>query len=339
MKLIIQIPCYNEEEALTVTLNDLPRQIDGIDEIEYMIIDDGSTDRTVETAEAWGVNYIVRFPRHKGLADGFMAGIDECLRQNADIIVNTDADNQYSGRDVESIVRPILDGKADFVIGERPIDEMNFSPLKKRLQHLGSFVVRRASKTDIPDAASGFRAYSREAALHLNVVSRYTYTLEQIVQAGRTGISIVSVPVRINEELRPSRLSKNTFDYVWRSVLTIARAYMMYRPLMAFVSVSAVPILAGLILGVRYLILFSQGHGSGHVQSLLLAVTLILMGGMILVVGLLADLIAANRKILQEIQYRTREIDYRTESLEQEGKAGENDESKESAAHGRTEST
>ncbi len=313
MKLVIQIPCYNEERTLTSTLNDLPKKIDGIDTIEYLIIDDGSTDRTVEAARNWGVDHIVQFKDHKGLADGFMAGVDECLRCGADIVVNTDADNQYCGEDVETIVRPIIEGKADIVIGERPIDEMDFSFIKKEMQHLGSWVVRKASKTNIPDAASGFRAYSRDAAMKLNVVNRYTYTLEQIVQAGRTGISITSVPIHTNKELRESRLSHGMFDYIWKSVLTIGRAYMMYSPLRAFFTVSLFPILFGLVLGIRYLIFYLQGYGSGHVQSLLLAVTMILVGGLLIVVGLIADMIAANRKILQEIQYRARKLDYETE--------------------------
>ncbi|MCD8045496.1 MAG: glycosyltransferase family 2 protein [Clostridiales bacterium] len=317
MKLIIQIPCHNEAETLEVALNDLPKQIDGIDEIEYLIINDGSTDNTVEVARRWGVHHVVSFKKNKGLAKGFMAGIDECLRQGANIIVNTDADNQYCGADVETIIRPILDGKADIVIGERPIDQTeHFSPLKKKLQHLGSWAVRKASNTRIPDAPSGFRAFSREAALKLNVVNEYTYTLEQIVQAGRTGISIMSVPIRTNEELRPSRLFHSMFGYIKKSVLTIIRAYMMYRPLAFFTVVGAVPFAAGILIGIRYLIYYVHGVGGGHIQSLLLAVTLILLGAMIVIVGLQADVIAANRKILQEVQERVREIDYRTEKME-----------------------
>lgn len=207
MKLIIQIPCYNEEKTLEIALNDLPKQIDGIDEIEYLIINDGSADKTVEVAVNWGVHYVVSFTRNKGLAKGFMAGLDACLRHGADIIVNTDADDQYCGADIEKLVRPILDGRADIVIGERPIDQtQHFSTLKKKLQHLGSWVVRKASDTDIPDAPSGFRAFSRDAALHINVVNEYTYTLEMIVQAGRNKMAIMSVPIRTNAELRPSRL-------------------------------------------------------------------------------------------------------------------------------------
>lgn len=312
MKLIIQIPCFNEAGTLVIALNDLPRQIDGIDTIEYLIINDGSTDDTVRVARDWGVHHVVNFKRNKGLAKGFMAGIDECLRQGADIIVNTDADNQYCGADVESIVRPILDGRADIVIGERPIDSTeHFSLLKKKLQHLGSWVVRKASNTDIPDAPSGFRAYSREAALRLNIVNEYTYTLEQIVQAGRNKMAIISVPVRTNEELRPSRLFGSMFGYVKKSMITIMRAYLMYKPLRFFAAVGSVPLAAGILTGVRYLYFFFHGTGNGHVQSLLLAVTLILLGVMVIIVGLQADVIAANRKLLEDIRYELKKTVYK----------------------------
>ena len=311
MKLIIQVPCYNEAETLEVALNDLPKHIDGIDEIEYLIINDGSKDNTVEVARNWGVHYIVNFKQNKGLAKGFMAGMDACLRNGADIIVNTDADNQYCGEDIEKLVRPILNGEADMVIGERPIDQKeHFSPLKKKLQHLGSWVVRKASKTDIPDAPSGFRAYSREAALSLNVVNEYTYTLETIVQAGRNKVALTSVPIRTNAELRPSRLFSSMFGYVKKSMLTIIRAYLMYRPLMFFTTVGSIIALVGIILGVRFLVFFAQGAGAGHIQSLILASMLIMMGMMTGVVGLLADVISANRKILEDIQKRVRKLDY-----------------------------
>lgn len=314
MKLIIQIPCYNEAETLEIALNDLPKHIDGIDEIEYLIINDGSTDNTVEVARNWGVHYVVDFKRNKGLAKGFMAGINECLRHGADIIVNTDADDQYCGADVETIVRPILEGYADIVIGERPIDDTeHFSPLKKKLQHLGSWVVRKASNTSIPDAPSGFRAYSREAALRLNIVNEYTYTLEQIVQAGRNKMAIISVPIRTNAELRPSRLFSSMFGYIKKSMLTIMRAYLMYKPLRFFVSMGSVPIIAGMILGVRYLVFYFNGAGNGHIQSLLLAITLILLGVMIGVVGLEADVIAANRKLLEDIRYEIKKVNYQEE--------------------------
>lgn len=307
MKLIIQIPCYNEAETLEVALNDLPKHIDGIDTIEYLIINDGSKDNTVEVARNWGVHHIVNFKCNKGLAKGFMAGVRECLEQGADIIVNTDADNQYCGEDIEKLVRPILEGRADIVIGERPIDETeHFSPLKKKLQHLGSWVVRKASGTDIPDAPSGFRAYSREAALRLNVVNEYTYTLEQIVQAGRNKMAIISVPIRTNGELRPSRLFSSMFGYIKKSMLTIIRAYLMYKPLRFFAGVGCVPMLVGVGLGIRYIVYMCLGQAAGHVQSLILASMMILLGFMCWMIGIQADMVAANRKILEDVQYLVR---------------------------------
>ena len=318
MKLIIQIPCYNEAETLEIALNGLPKQIDGIDTIEYLIINDGSKDNTVEVAKNWGVHHIVNFKRNKGLAKGFMAGIDEALRQGADIIVNTDADDQYCGADIEKLVRPILDGQADIVIGARPIDETeHFSPLKKKLQHFGSWVVRKASNTDIPDAPSGFRAYSREAALQLNVVNEYTYTLEQIVQAGRNKIAIMSVPIRTNAELRPSRLFSSMFGYVKKSMLTIIRSYIMYKPLQFFIMLGSVPVIAGLILGIRFMVRFFMGNGAGNVQSLILVSLLITIGVLMWVIGILADTIAANRKIMQDVQMRVRKMDYELDEINQ----------------------
>jgi glycosyltransferase involved in cell wall biosynthesis len=310
MKLIIQIPCYNEAETLEVTLNDLPKHIKDIDEIEYLIINDGSTDRTVEVALNWGVHYIVNFTRNKGLAKGFIAGLDACLHYDADIIVNTDADNQYCGDDIEKLVRPILDGKADIVIGERPINEIkHFSPIKKILQRFGSWVVRQASQTNIPDAPSGFRAFSREAALRTNVINEYTYTLETIVQAGRNKMSIMSVPVKTNPELRKSRLFRSIPSYVRKSIITIIRSFMMYRPMKFFSYIGIVPILLGVGLGVRFLVYLFMGSSAGHVQSLILGCTLIILGFLTMVVGFQADLIAANRKILEDIQYNVRKID------------------------------
>lgn len=311
MKLIIQIPCYNEAETLEVALNDLPKQIDGIDEIEYLIINDGSKDNTVEVAKNWGVHYVVNFKCNKGLAKGFMAGLDACLRQGTDIIVNTDADNQYCGADIEKLVRPILDGKADIVIGERPIDDTeHFSPLKKKLQHIGSWTVRVASKTDVPDAPSGFRAYSRQAALKMNVVNEYTYTLETIVQAGRNKMAITSVPIRTNPELRKSRLFNSMFGYIKKSMLTIIRAFMMYKPLRFFTIIGSTIFLIGLILGIRFLVFVFMGESGGHIQSLILASTLLLLGFQTFISGLQADLIASNRKLLEDIQERVRRLDY-----------------------------
>lgn len=313
MKLIIQIPCYNEAETLEIALNDLPKKLDGIDEIEYLIINDGSQDNTVEVARNWGVHHIVSFKQNKGLAKGFMAGLDGCLRNGADIIVNTDADNQYCGEDIQKLIQPILDGKADMVIGARPIDETeHFSYIKKKLQHFGSWVVRKASNTDIPDAPSGFRAMSREAAMHINVVNDYTYTLETIVQAGREKMAITSVPIRTNAELRPSRLFNSILGYVKKSMLTILRAYMMYKPLKCFTYLATVPTLIGLMIGFRFIYFMSQGMSSGHIQSLILGCTLIIIGFLTFMIGLVADVIAANRKLLQDTQYHARRSEYET---------------------------
>ena len=319
MKLIIQIPCFNEAETLEVTLNDLPKHIDGIDEIEYLIIDDGSHDNTAEVAKKWGVHYVVRFRRNKGLAKGFMAGLDACLKNGADIIVNTDADNQYCGADIETLVRPILDKKAHIVIGERPIDDTeHFTPLKKKLQHFGSWVVRKASKTTIPDAPSGFRAYSRQAAIRINVINDYTYTLETIVQSGREKMAVMSVPIRTNPELRESRLFHSMWGYIKKSMLTIVRTYLMYRPLYFFFMLGSILALVGVGFFVRYFVFFCSGEGGGHLQSLILASTLLIVGFQTIVVGLLGDVISANRKILQDVQYHVRKMDYSRQECEDE---------------------
>lgn len=306
MKLIIQIPCYNEEATLDVTIRDLPRQIEGVDEIEYLIINDGSKDGTVARARELGVHHIVSFKQNKGLAHGFMAGLDACLHLGADIIVNTDADNQYCGADIEKLIRPILNGEADMVIGERPIDETeHFSPAKKMFQHLGSWVVRKASRTDIPDAPSGFRAYSRDAALRVNVTNDYTYTLETIIQAGRSKTALTSVPIRTNPELRKSRLFKSMWAYMKRSASVISRSYVMYSPLKFFGTIGAVIFLLGVIMAFRQLVFVVQGD-VGHVQSLILTVILLLLGAQTFFMGLQADMIAKNRKLLEDIQYRLR---------------------------------
>ncbi len=311
MKLIIQIPCYNEEQTLNIALNELPRHIDGIDEIEYLIINDGSKDKTVEVARAWGVHHIVNFRRNKGLAYGFMAGIDEALKQGADIIVNTDADNQYCGEDIEKLVAPILEGNADIVIGARPIDSIShFSFLKKKLQHLGSWFVRMASDTDIPDAPSGFRAISRDAAMRLHVINEYTYTLEMIIQAGREKIAITSVPIRTNAELRPSRLFHSMRSYIKKSALTIIRAFMMYKPLKFFGIIGMIPFVMGFILGVRYLIYLAFDPSTGHVPSLILAAIRLLIGVETFIVGLDAGIMAANRKMIDEKKYQVKKMEY-----------------------------
>ena len=323
MKLIIQIPCYNEEETLGVTVRDLPRHIAGIDEIEYLVINDGSSDKTVETARQLGIHHIVSFKKNKGLAKGFMAGLDACLHLGADIIVNTDADNQYCGEDIAKLVKPILDGEADVVIGERPIDQTeHFSKKKKMFQHLGSWIVRIASSTDIPDAPSGFRAYSREAALRMNVVNEYTYTLETIIQAGHNRTAITSVPIRTNEELRPSRLFSSIWRYMRRSSTVIIRSFMMYKPLKFFLTLGIVMFMIGVAIGCRYLYFLAHDPNTGHIQSLILAGILMIMGFQSFIAGLLADIIAANRKILEDTQYRVRilECEYNKhfeDSLEQ----------------------
>ena len=310
MKLIIQIPCYNEAETLEIALNELPKQIEGVDEIEYLVINDGSSDDTEQVALNWGVNYIVHFKRNLGLAKGFLAGIDLALRHGADIIVNTDADNQYCGADIEKLIQPILRREADIVIGERPIDEITeFSYIKKKLQRFGSYVVRLASKTDIPDAPSGFRAYSRKAAMRVNVHNEYTYTLETIVQAGRNKMAITSVPINTNPELRKSRLMHSIFDYVKKSMLTILRAVLMYKPLKIFFLLGSTVMLGGIAIGIRFLFYFFQGSGTGHIQSLILATMLIIIGSQTIVTGLQADIISANRKLLEDIQYRVKKLE------------------------------
>ncbi len=333
MKLIIQIPCYNEAETLEIALNDLPRHIDGIDEIEYLIINDGSDDDTERIAKEWGVHHIVRFKRNLGLAKGFLAGIDKALREGADIIVNTDADNQYCGEDIEKLVRPILLRKADIVIGERPIDEIeSFSWIKKKLQRFGSRIVRIASKTNIPDAPSGFRAYSRKAAMRMNVHNEYTYTLETIVQAGRNKMAITSVPVRTNRQLRESRLMNSIYSYIKKSMLTIVRAVIMYRPLMFFVTVAMVFIAVGIAIGIRFLVYFFQGSGNGHVQSLILATMMIIIGCQTFVTGLQADIISANRKLLEDIQFRMKKLEFGL--LDAKGNMRKSDQDKEPNAEG-----
>lgn len=296
------------------------KPIEGIDTIEYLIINDGSRDNTVEVAVNWAekngrILHVVNFKRNKGLAKGFVAGIDACLRLGADIIVNTDADNQYSGDDIAQLVRPIIENKADIVIGERPIaTTAHFSPLKKKLQRLGSWVVQKASDTDIPDAPSGFRAYSRDAAMRLNVFNDYTYTLETIIQAGREKIAMTSVPIRTNGELRPSRLFNSMFGYIKKSAGTILRAFMMYKPMRFFTTIGAIVFLCGFAIGGLFLFYFFTGDGDGHVQSLILASTLMLIGFQTVVIGWLADIISSNRKILEDIQYRIKKADYDKDS-------------------------
>ena len=310
-KLIIQIPCYNEEATLGLTLSELPRSLPGVKTIEWLVVNDGSHDRTVEVAQACGVDHVVDLKYNQGLAKGFMAGIEMALKAGADIIVNTDADNQYCAADIPKLIQPILDGTAEIVVGARPIQDIkDFSPTKKFLQKLGSWVVRVASKTDIPDAPSGFRAFSREAALQLNVFNEYTYTLETIIQAGQKGIAIAYVPIRTNGYLRPSRLVKSIPAYIQRSIITIIRIFMTYRPLQFFMLLGSIPFSAGFLLCLRWLILFWGIIGNdptkSRVPSLVLAAILILIGIQFWIFGLVADLMSVNRKLLEDVQLRLR---------------------------------
>jgi glycosyltransferase involved in cell wall biosynthesis len=319
-KLIIQIPCFNEEDALPISLAELPRSVPGVDVVEWLIIDDGSTDRTVEVALANGVDHVVRMKRNSGLAKVFMAGLDACLRLDADIIVNTDADNQYCAADIPKLVEPVLAGRADYVIGARPIDDIpHFSPIKKALQKLGSWAVRVASNTEVPDAPSGFRAMSRACALRLNVLSEYTYTIETIIQAGRAGMAIESVPIRVNEDLRPSRLVKSISSYVRRSLLTIARIFMTYKPMKFFMVPGIVLGGVGVVVGVRFLYFLAVGQGQGHLQSLVLTAILILVGTLLALFGLIAELIGNNRKMLEDIQWRTRRMELEARPRREDG--------------------
>lgn len=306
-KLIIQMPCYNEAETLAVALADLPRSVPGFDRVEWLVIDDGSTDDTVGVARANGVDHIVCHPGNRGLAHAFMTGINACLGLGADVIVNTDADNQYVAADIPLLTRPVLDGRADMVIGARPISEIgHFSPAKKLLQKLGSWVVRVTSKTDVADAPSGFRAISRTAAQQFVVFNNYTYTLETIIQAGRKNMRVESVPIRVNGDLRPSRLVKSIPSYIKRSIFTIVRIFVVYQPARFFGSIAAVLLLAGFLIGLRFLYHYLTGDGSGRVQSLILAGALLTMGFQSVLVAFLADVIAANRRLLEDIRYMQR---------------------------------
>lgn len=303
MKLIIQIPCLNEAGTLAIALKDLPRQVQGFDTVEWLIIDDGSTDDTVRVARENGVDHVVRHTRNQGLARGFMTGLDACLRLGADVIVNTDADNQYNAQDIPILTAPVLAGVADIVVGARPIETIeHFSPIKKMLQKLGSWVVRVASKTDIPDAPSGFRAMSRSAAQRLMVFNDYTYTLETIIQAGQKNMAITSVPIRVNGDLRPSRLVKSIPSYIKRSIITIVRIFVIYQPFRFFGALGGGVFGIGFLIGLRFLLKYINGEGEGHVQSLILAGALLSMGFQTILVAFLADLLAANRKLMEEVR-------------------------------------
>lgn len=304
-KLIIQIPCFNEEETLAITINALPRKINGFEKVELLIIDDGSTDDTVRVARDNGADHIVRHTSNQGLARAFMTGLDACLRLDADVIVNTDADNQYEADDIPNLTKPIIENRADIVVGARPIENIeHFSPIKKNLQKIGSWVVRMASNTDIPDAPSGFRAMNRSAAQRLMVFNDYTYTLETIIQAGQKNMAITSVPIRVNKDLRPSRLFNSIPAYIRRSVVTIIRIFVVYRPFRFFGSIGAVLFGMGFLIGLRFLFFYALGNGDGHVQSLILASVLMGMGFQSFLIAFIADLLAANRKLMEDVRYQ-----------------------------------
>lgn len=304
-KLIIQIPCYNEAESLPATLADLPRQVSGVDAVEWLVIDDGSTDGTADVARAHGVDHVVSLVHNQGLAKAFMAGIDACLERGADIIVNTDADNQYKASYIPNLVAPIIDNSAEIVIGCRPVASIkHFSPVKKLLQKVGSWAVRKVSGTSIPDAPSGFRAFSREAAMRFFVTDGYTYTLETIIQAGRRARAITWVPVEVNDDMRPSRLVKGNANYVIRSIGTIIRAFLLYRAFPFFVTLGILIMLPGLLLAFRFLYFYMFESGQGHVQSLILAGLLLGMGFLTCITGVIAHLIAVNRDLLEDIRWR-----------------------------------
>ena len=305
MKLVIQIPCLNEAVSLPGAVADLPRAIPGVDSVELLVIDDGSTDGTADVARAHGVDHVIRLSQNRGLAAAFARGLQKALELGADIIVNTDGDQQYRGEDVPRLIQPILEGNADMVIGDRQVQSVrHFSLWKKWLQKAGSLVVRWASRTGVPDATSGFRALSREAALRLEIFSTYTYTLETIIQAGRKGLTVVSVPVRTNEIRRRSRLIQSVPGYVLRSAVTILRVFLMYEALRVFLLLGSLPFLAGLLLLVRFLYFYSIGDGDGHIQSLILASILVVLGFQTFLLGLLGDLIAKNRHLSEETNYR-----------------------------------
>ncbi|MDA0185015.1 glycosyltransferase [Solirubrobacter phytolaccae] len=310
MKLIIQIPCLNEEETLPGTLADLPREVPGFDSVEWLVIDDGSTDRTVEVARANGVDHIVKLTNNKGLANGFQAGLDACLKLGADVVVNTDADNQYDASYIPALVKPIVDGNADMVVGDRQVMTIeHFSPLKKSLQRLGSWVVRQASETDVPDTTSGFRAYNREAALQLSVVSKYTYTLETIIQAGKMTVAVAHVPIGTNEKTRESRLFKSMWQYVRRNTVSIFRIYSMYEPLKVFMTIAAILGLVAAGVWTRFLVSYIQGEGAGHVQSLILGAVLFNAAVVLAALGIIGDLMSGQRIMLQRTFERVRRLE------------------------------
>jgi len=323
MRVIIQIPCYNEEDTLPSTVHDLPTSLPGVDEVQWLVVDDGSTDNTAEVARQLGVHHVVRHSRNMGLAQAFLTGLEAALKDGADIVVNTDADNQYRGEDIARLIQPILDGQADIVVGDRGVSTVeHFSPLKRLLQRVGSRVVGLASGSSVPDATSGFRALSREAGLRTIVYSEYSYTLETLIQAGSRRMTVVYVPVRTNPQTRKSRLIRNMPHYLINSAATILRAYTMYRPLRVFLGMGGAMILIGVAIGVRFLVFYLAGQGMGKVQSLILAAILTIVGFQVCLIGLMADLVGFNRKILEETLYRVRELELRHNERQAEATDG-----------------
>jgi glycosyltransferase involved in cell wall biosynthesis len=317
MKLIVQIPCYNEADTLRDTIETIPDQISGVDKIEILVIDDGSTDTTVQIAKDLGVDYIIELPANIGLAGAFMVGLETAISKGADVIVNTDADNQYRGDDIPSLLEPILDNRAEIVVGDRGVGTLkSFSPSKRFLQRLGSRVLQMASGVRTPDATSGFRAFTREAALRTLVLSEYSYTLETLIQAGSRRMAVEFVPIRTNPSSRPSRLMRNVPEYMTQSIATILRAYTMYRPLRIFSFIGGLMLTGGIILGLRYLYFYAIGQGAGHIQSVILSAILSIVGFQVLLIGLAADLISFNRKILEETLYRLRRLELSNSSKE-----------------------
>lgn len=311
MKLIVQIPCFNEEQTLPQTVADIPREIEGIDKVELLIIDDGSTDHTIDVAKKVGVDHIIKNSKNRGLARTFKTGMDACLRLGADIIVNTDGDNQYCGADIPKLIQPILDGTSDIVIGDRQTDTIpHFSESKKMMQKIGSFVVRMLSETDVPDAVSGFRAFKRDAAMQMNIVSPFSYTIETVIQAGKKHLAITSVPIRTNEKTRESRLFKSIPNFLERSVSTMVRMYTMYQPLRVFFYIGGLLLILGTIPSIRFIYYFLTESGGGHIQSLIFAAIMYIVGFQVLMIGLVADVIGFNRKLIEEILMRIKKIEF-----------------------------